>query len=811
MKRPFTFGDVCSGIGVAEIAAEPLGWKNAFVSEIDPAPCYVLNHRRGASRPRYMPDPDEPGITPKEKRARRANLRRVNRLPADCPGPQNFGDFTQIKAGEHDPIDLLIGGTPCQDFSIAGKRAGLDGDRGNLTLEYGRLARRSRTRWIVWENVPGVFSNNEGRDFAAVLGMFTGQIVGVPTDGWRNSGVVPAATPEAFGVAWHVLDAQYVRVDGLERAVPQRRRRVIIVGHLGDWRRAAAVLFDLESLRGDSPPRRSARKDAPESSDASSDIGRIPEVSHALDASRGGDSGKSQQRSYVPEILRQALTSKIAKGSSGPTGDEHHHLVAHSLRADGYDASEDGSGRGTPIVPVLDRETVPTLDANYGKLHGASHNDANHGHGHLVPMGFMPARTLAPDGGVDSRFAERDVADAVHSGTGSGNKAPVIAFGHTDADPTMRMDVAPTLRSMQHDQSHANGGSSIAVAIQERAISMSEGTTSGPDGSGVRDDGTSFTLENRHTVQAVAFESRVARNGRGAPEEVSQPLKAESGTSGKGDAAPLVAASAAGDPAWQVRRLMPIECERLQGVPEVRNSVIIEICEDEKPDHAKSAGQDIPPPKPGQSGPVLAHVLIDLERRHLQLHSLERCLLSASIAEAHASSIQAKRLADFALALAAMPSILAPDTIYGKAASQKSMSPFIIRDDGKKSVRLYGFEINELASDAEKFTSALAECTKSITSGVGQGIRPIGSDLKTLFSCATVAIASFIPNRTLTATSYSLEIEISGGYTLVPFGNKPMADGPRYKMLGNAYPVNMIRWIFRRIDMMEQLIEEGKI
>jgi DNA (cytosine-5)-methyltransferase 1 len=132
------------------------------------------------------------------------------------------GDFTTIGADEYGPIDLLVGGTPCQSFSVAGLRKGLADDRGNLALEYLRLADRKRARWLVWENVPGVLSSGGGRDFGSFLG-----------------GLVELG----YGFAYRVLDAQFF-------GVPQRRRRVFVVGHLGDWRRAAAVLLSATACKG---------------------------------------------------------------------------------------------------------------------------------------------------------------------------------------------------------------------------------------------------------------------------------------------------------------------------------------------------------------------------------------------------------------------------------------------------------------------------------------------------------------------------------------------------------------------------------
>ena len=193
------FLSVCSGIEAASVAWNPLGWKAWAFSEIDAFPCAVLAHH-------YHDTP-------------------------------NLGDMTKFKDWPDATVDLLCGGTPCQSFSNAGLRAGLDDPRGQLMLTFGAIAARYRPRWLVWENVPGVLSSNGGRDFGAFLGLL----------GFLG-----------YGFAYRVLDAQFVRVDGYARAVPQRRQRVFVVGCLGDWRSAAAVLLERESLRGDLAPRREA-------------------------------------------------------------------------------------------------------------------------------------------------------------------------------------------------------------------------------------------------------------------------------------------------------------------------------------------------------------------------------------------------------------------------------------------------------------------------------------------------------------------------------------------------------------------------
>ena len=181
----------------------------------------------------------------------------IARLPKTGSIP-NLVDFTKIQPEDYDgQIDLLVGGTPCQSFSVAGLCGGLSAPQGNLMLEYSCLAYRLSARWLVWENVPGVLTSGEkGSDFAAFLSLLCGWEVKPP---WRKCGIVANASG-CFGVAWRVLDAQFTRVPEFPRAIPQRRRRFILVGHLDSWERAAEVLLE-NALRGrDSPPRREARK-----------------------------------------------------------------------------------------------------------------------------------------------------------------------------------------------------------------------------------------------------------------------------------------------------------------------------------------------------------------------------------------------------------------------------------------------------------------------------------------------------------------------------------------------------------------------
>jgi len=357
-----TYLSVCSGIEAATVAWQPLGWEAAAYSEIEPNACAVLAHH--------------------------------------YPNVPNLGDMTKYEEWNIErPIDVLVGGTPCQSFSVAGLRKGLADPRGDLMLTYGAIAGALQSTWIVWENVPGVLSSNEGRDFGTFLGMLA---------------------ELGYGFAYRILDAQYVRVESHPRAVPQRRRRVFVVGYLGDWRPAAAVLFESESLYGYPPPRREAGKKAagtladssngggangPVRTADSVDTLQVAQgITSSYAAHRGRSAGKNGQaynmivaatlssggnnggfRTEPGEHLvhepavSPAMKSRDAKGVSSDgdglpviafaqnqrdevremsvagaiasePGMKQQTYVAHPLKAEGFDASEDGTSRGTPIV-----------------------------------------------------------------------------------------------------------------------------------------------------------------------------------------------------------------------------------------------------------------------------------------------------------------------------------------------------------------------------------------------------------------------------------------------------------------------------
>jgi DNA (cytosine-5)-methyltransferase 1 len=268
---------VCSGIEAATVAWHTFGWTPVAFSEIEAFPSAVLAH--------HYPD-----------------------IP-------NYGDMTQHEQWsiERGAVDLLVGGTPCQSFSVAGLRQGLRDPRGGLMLTYLEIAQRLQPRWIVWENVPGVLSSNGGRDFGSFLGAL-GEL--------------------GYGWAYRVLDAQWCRTHRHPRAVPQRRRRVFVVGCLGDGDAAAAVLFERESVRRDTAARRATGQGS--AADAESGAGAGcwwdgGQVSQTLDAvlSKGQT---MPERDRFPAVLQAVpydlyqITAPINRQNRQP-GDPCHTLA----------------------------------------------------------------------------------------------------------------------------------------------------------------------------------------------------------------------------------------------------------------------------------------------------------------------------------------------------------------------------------------------------------------------------------------------------------------------------------------------------
>lgn len=347
------FGSVCSGIEAASVAWEPLGWRAVWFAEIDPFCCALLKER--------------------------------------YPGVPNLGDFTRIERCE--PVDLLVGGTPCQSFSVAGLRAGLADDRGNLALQFLALAGRLRPRWVVWENVPGVLSSvsHDAPDLCPPPPPLDLECDGAEMDSEDEydseelhafNCFLAGLSELGYGFAYRVLDAEFF-------GVPQRRDRVFVVGYLGDWRRAAAVLFERASLSGDTAPRRKAGENIAGTLGGSSQSGGFrttdldnsgvfisgrywdgDEIADTLDASIGAKQQAIPERRRFQAMITGTLTES-SRGRALGQENETDMLVTHGLRADGFDASEDGTGRGTPLIPIDLRQTSRGDKMTNNRVHGS--------------------------------------------------------------------------------------------------------------------------------------------------------------------------------------------------------------------------------------------------------------------------------------------------------------------------------------------------------------------------------------------------------------------------------------------------------
>lgn len=398
------FGSVCSGVEAASVAWHPLGWEAQFLSEIEPFPSAVLAHH--------------------------------------YPSVPNLDDMTKFKEWNHYDIDVLVGGTPCQSFSVAGLRKGLADPRGNLMLTYLAIADRYRPKWLVWENVPGVLSSNAGQDFGTFLG------------GLAELG---------YGFAYRVLDAQYF-------GVAQRRRRVFVVACLGDWRAAAAVLFERHSLSGNPAPSRQAGQDIAGTISSrttgggglGTDFelgGGLQPISYALQHAQVGrkDSAGPQGKGWQEEVAFTQDSRSCAD------------IVATMCMATGQAGAEIGA------------EISPTLNCN-----------------HESPIVFDTTQISSP-----TNRSNPQPGDACHT-LAKGSHAPTIAFNlrgrehgaqlEIDADGLCNIraasggssrtmvatafdckasgmsgfgvgEVASTMRAMGHAGSHQNGGGHLAAQI----------------------------------------------------------------------------------------------------------------------------------------------------------------------------------------------------------------------------------------------------------------------------------------------------------------------------------------------------------
>lgn len=360
-----TYGSLFSGVGGFDLGFDRAGFRCLWQVEIDAAARSVLS-----------------------------------RHWADVP---KFTDVRDVGAHNLAPVDVITFGSPCQDLSVAGKRAGMLGERSGLFYEAIRIIRELRPTVAVWENVPGALSSAQGRDFGAAI------------DALADAG--------ALDICWRVLDAQWF-------GVAQRRRRVFTIA---DFRgqRAGQILFEPEGVSGHSETRRAAGQDVAGTLGGSSQSGGfrttdldnngafVPMLSPALRAEGHDASEDGRGRRALVPMVTGAMSSKWAKGTGGPAGDEVQNLVAYQCQ--GTNVGEmgtlrRGNGNVTGGVPFV----APTLTRDYGK------NPDNSMSG--TPM-LLPV-SVALRGRDDGATAELgdDVAFALRSIQGGGDKPHVLAF-----------------------------------------------------------------------------------------------------------------------------------------------------------------------------------------------------------------------------------------------------------------------------------------------------------------------------------------------------------------------------------------------
>jgi DNA (cytosine-5)-methyltransferase 1 len=486
-----------SGIEAASAAWIPLGWECVGFAEIEKFPCAVLKHH--------------------------------------YPTVPNLGDITKITQKQVEAlgcVDVVIGGFPCQDLSVAGKRKGLknaDGTatRSGLFYDAMRIFWWSKARYLLIENVPGLFSSNGGKDFASVVGEMAGCECSPPRDGWENSG---CAVGKRGMLEWCCLDAQYF-------GLAQRRVRCFLVLDTGNWFNRPPILLVESSLQGYPAPSREKGQ------------GVAADVAPSLTGSGRGVERTGESIGQDP-------------------------VIAHSLRAEGFDASEDGTGRGTPMVPVIS----PAIKSRDSK--GPS-SDGDGDCACLVPICFKGGQSAK----ARSLGLAENISPTLPSSDSGSNRAPVVAIrtAQTSANGCgISEGVAHTLDQSQgqavvYDMRGNGDGQTVNTLSGDHASRPTDYTpvvtypidmrNAGRDpekhdeinrqGIGVGDEGEpAHTVSCAH-VNAVAF----AQNQRGELRDACTTSKARDI-----GAAPDEQVGMRGC-AMEVRRLLPSECEFLMGLP----------------------------------------------------------------------------------------------------------------------------------------------------------------------------------------------------------------------------------------------------
>lgn len=513
---------IFSGIEAATVAWQPLGWKPIAFSEIDPFPSTVLQHH--------------------------------------YPNVPNLGDITKIDWRPYvGAADIVVGGSPCQSFSVAGKREGLAGASG-LMFEYIRAVRDLRPRWFVWENVPGAFTSERGEAYRQLLSEMDAL---------------------GYGLAWRVLDAQFF-------GVAQRRERVFLVGSLGTMR-CAEVLFERESMSWDHQSSRQKRKALTEESQ-----GCVGEADHDSGCLTPGET--QSRRVYPTSGVYPTLSTREKSGQNQESvftqfGDD----IAGTLTAR-YDSSPCVDRGANVVVDERDKvflcQTAQT--GSNGKL--VKQDDVMNtldrtNSTAVAALDFDPTDARL-------RYAHDDVSQTLtaRAGTG-GNQVPLVqvqpvaflynqgskarSLGLGEISPTLKTDHNPVVAFAQNqcDDSREQGDVAGALVVRQGAkqqtyICRADGQTNAMAGVNLAPTLTSHAKKDPPLIypaedstgedEPVTLQIRGGKPGGGKSALIQHDMSATLSTH---NTRTLITGDHE-ERGLTVRRLTPRECERLQGFPD---------------------------------------------------------------------------------------------------------------------------------------------------------------------------------------------------------------------------------------------------
>lgn len=513
---------IFSGIEAATVAWHPLGWEPLAFSEIDPFPSTVLQH--------HYPD-----------------------IP-------NLGDITKIDWSPYvGAADIVVGGSPCQSFSVAGKREGLAGASG-LMFEYIRAVRELRPRWFVWENVPGAFTSERGEAYRQLLSEMDAL---------------------GYGLAWRVLDAQFF-------GVAQRRERVFLVGSLGTMR-CAEVLFERESLSWDHQSSRQKRQALTEEAQ-----GCVGEADHDSGCLTPGET--QSRRVYPASGVYPTLSTREKSGQNQESvftqfGDD----IAGTLTAR-YDSSPCVDRGANVVVDERDKvflcQTAQT--GSNGKL--VKQDDVMNtldrtNSTAVAALDFNPTDARL-------RYAQDDVSQTLtaRAGTG-GNQVPLVqvqpvaflynqgskarSLGLGEISPTLKTDHNPVVAFAQNqcDDSREQGDVAGALVVRQGAkqqtyICRADGQTNAMAGVNLAPTLTSHAKKDPPIIypaedstgedEPVTLQIRGGKPGGGKSALIQHDMSATLSTH---NTRTLITGDNE-ERGLTVRRLTPRECERLQGFPD---------------------------------------------------------------------------------------------------------------------------------------------------------------------------------------------------------------------------------------------------